>query len=1013
MSLQAKFLKLRLFLEGTEIPCISATVQMYLNAASTAAIQIVPLDSIEQFKQKTLIHLFYYNFLDERDVDPNDFSRYNLLFCGEVIAYNYVKGALGRSAVLQCADLTNNWNRAFQYQITYGPNGNFLTPAAANYAAGTNKFNNIVDGHATVLGSWLRRSPKTPGLENLKGLLGGIITIIEQFGGVVGHSRGVLDYFTVAELKNKTIQQVTTEDNDETAQKLFDAKEFYEWLENGLTQLGELCSLWDMIRMLFSYIYHEYAPICSPAYSPGTSADLFEDTNKINKALEEVIDSLYDSLNTGELKTRVFNSINKLRLIQEYPFVSKEQKTNMDKAINDLSTLYGAIERTSKFTKLLSSAKKNVENSRVKVDARKYGVTLEKLHSIIFKPECYFVSAPRCNVIFPEQNTQFSYSRNYEQEYTRLRLQSGMLFDIDKEQLFADFSYAPSGKEIRFIGQQEGVGNKLSAVLPWEKFTGVMPKFEYIQDINYVASRQQKQLQKNVKTTQQSSTSDLQKTIQNLAKSYKQKAANFNFYKYRFMSRQIGGSCRFNPMLVVGFPLVVIDEPFIVNREKLIDLVQQRGTKLDSVTDQDIVDNIKDFASLLKAPNQFIGYPTTITHLVGQDGGTTSFNCTHARPHRITGDDFLQIYTGQVKEGMGTVTSKTLLDADTLLKNQDLTKLKFLVSLTPQEPPQKTDTTPELSRPKLKLSGFDVVVPNFRTTTKTEEGSYVGPTRDADILGGSIKVPTKYGTRQLGSNGLNNGTITAVRVVNDLIKKINIQGKDQYVWTSLLVYEDVKNQLIAKPLPLEEILRPSWFSPNYSNLKIGEQIYQKFFKCGSIVDELVFQSQKGLSIQTKANNRFEILDQFTESKDLISDTTNLIQKSLADPVSMESAIDILAFQYGELIREGGDVNQFINDYTSRPIATMENVLGTADLEFVPVGNDIKVTNGKLGFHSIAVSGLKDLIGLVKDPSLPLPSRKGLTILPPAVDPRYERKQQIKKYVEELNLDDGEIIGLIG
>lgn len=1011
MSLQAKYLQLRTFLEGIEIPTISATVQQSLNVASAAAIQVIPLDSLEQLKPKSMVHCFFYDFLDERNVDPTDYTRYKLLFTGEVIGYSYVKGALGRSAVLQCADLTNNWNRSYQYMLTYGPNGNFLTPEAANYAAGSSKFNNIVDGHLGVLGRWLNSKPKTLGLQNVSGLLGGIITLIEQFGGVVGHTRGVQDYFTVAELKNKTMQQITAEENDNTAQQLFDAKEFYEWLENGLVQLGELCSLWDMVRLLFQYIYYEYAPITSPRYISGSDPDKFEDTDKINKILEEVINSLYASPNfqVSDL-LRVFNSIDNLKLVSEYQALSKTQETYINKAISYLQAI---IDKNESFSKNIDLAKKEINKALTKIDAKKENIQLERLNSIVFKPECYFVAAPTCNVIFPEQNTQFSYSRNYEQEHTRLRLQSGMMFDIDKEKLFADFSYAPSGPEIRFIGQQQGEGPRLSAVLPWEKFTGVLPKFEFIQDINYIANKRQKELQKNVKTTTTKKGTDLQKTVQNLAKSYKQKAANFNFYKYRFMARQMSGSCRFNPMLVIGFPLVVINQPFIVDREKLINLAKEKNTDINKITQQDIIDNITNFAEVLGAPNQFIGYPTTISHMIGQDGATTSFSCTHARPHRITGDDFLQIYKGQVQESLGTVTSKTVLSADVLIRKQDYKNLKYLIDLTPQSPPQISSTKPDLPRPKVKVSAFDVIAPDFRADIKTSVGDYVGETQNADIGSGTIKVPVKYGTLQLGSTTVNGGTITAIRIVDDLIKKINFEAKDYYVWNTVIVYEQLENQKVFKPIPLEEVLKPSWFSPLYSNLLIGENIYGKFFGCGSVVDELIFKNQEGLAVQTKADNRFKLLDQMAKDGDSFKNTKDLYQKDLADPVSMESAIDILAFQYAEIINNSGDVNRFISDYTSRPIATMEDILGSADLQLTKVGNDIKVVTGKLGFHSVALSGFGDLAGLVSDPSLPLPSRRDKGTIPPAVDPRPERKAAVQKYYNELQINDDEAIGVKG
>lgn len=1002
-------------MEGLEIPCISCSIQLSINSPALASIQIVPLDSAENLKHKTMVHLFYFDWTDERNIDDlNDFSRYRQIFAGETVGFSYTKSPLGRSLILQCADFSGNWSRAYQYMLTYGPNGNFLTPEAVNYAAGSNKFDNIIDGHLGVLGRYLNSTPKSPGFRNIKGLLGGILTLIEQFGGVVGHQKGVLDYFTVSELKNKMMQQIAAEENDDTAQRIFSAKEFYEWLEYGLSTLGELCTLWDMIRLLFQYIFYESAPNSAPYYVKGTDPDKYEDVEKINTILEEVIASLYDNKDFTNIKIRAFNSIKNLRLVQEYKDISTDQKKNLDKATAELQVIGNTPIYSSSIGENLVAAKKYVTAALRKLDKiEQKAIEVDRLNSIILKPECYLVAAPRCNVVFPEHTTQLTFSRNQEQEYTRLRLQSGMMFNLDEEKLFADFSYAPSGEEIRKLtaeinkqaGKNGSKGQVRSAVLPWEKFSGVLPKFEYIQDINYVANKAQK---------------DLQKNIQGLARSYKQKAANFNFYKYRFMARTVAGSCRFNPYLVVGFPLVVIDRPFIVDREKIIDLALQKGTTIDKVTTQDIIDNIKDLAITLKAPRQFIAYPTTISHLIGQDGASSSFSCTHARPHRLTGDDFLQIYVNAAREGKGKVVTKTLLDADTIQKTNDTKLLQYLIDLTPQVPLVDhslnnflKSTTPVVDRPKLKISGYDVVTPNFRQKEVPSPAEYIGDTQDADIANGSIRIPKKYGKLSPGKKGLV-GNISTVRVINDIIKKIDVGGKNYYVWATLLVYEEQENATILNSIPIEEVLRPTWFSPLYSNLKIGEGIYGKFFGCGSVVDEIVYQNSQGLSIQGGGKDRFDTLDKLTTSGDLLGDLDNLQSKSLTQVPSMESAIDILAFQYGEIIRQGLDVNRFIEDYTRRPIATLEEILGSRDLELKQVGNDLRVSQGSLGFHSVAVSGYGDLIGLLSDPSLPLANRVEKSVLPLNIDPRPERKAAVQEYLNELQIVGGrEVIGISG
>ena len=57
--MQGRILGLKLFLEGQEVPIISANVSGGLNRAAMAKITIPPSDWVHKFKPRTLVHLFY------------------------------------------------------------------------------------------------------------------------------------------------------------------------------------------------------------------------------------------------------------------------------------------------------------------------------------------------------------------------------------------------------------------------------------------------------------------------------------------------------------------------------------------------------------------------------------------------------------------------------------------------------------------------------------------------------------------------------------------------------------------------------------------------------------------------------------------------------------------------------------------------------------------------------------------------------------------------------------------
>ncbi len=269
-------LKLRLFLEGIEVPVIGAAIQSSINAPAAASIQVIPTDRILELKPRTMVHLFYWNFNDDLPDaapvaarDPGAILRgYRLCFMGEMVGLSFLKTPLGRQAVLQCADFSTYWDTTYQTFISYSPNGNFLADTSSVWAGGNSMFDNISASHSGVLNEYLNRSPATEGLKDVKGLMGGIISLLEAMGGVPNHVSGVNDFFTIAELKNHLLQQLTAEQNDNTAQRLFDSKSFSEWLNRGVTSMGELVSFRDMLKLLFQWIYYEVIPITSPMFIP-------------------------------------------------------------------------------------------------------------------------------------------------------------------------------------------------------------------------------------------------------------------------------------------------------------------------------------------------------------------------------------------------------------------------------------------------------------------------------------------------------------------------------------------------------------------------------------------------------------------------------------------------------------------------------------------------------------------------------------------------------------------------
>lgn len=1252
------FLKLRLFLEGIEVPVVAAQIQVNINSPATAAIQIVPSDKVFEFKARTMVHLFFWDFTQEGQLPPQlpagdqlndpfvdapELVNYRLLFSGEVIGVSGSKTPVSRSAVLQCADFSTYWDTTYQFMVTYSPNGNFMSVGgdAAAWAGGSSTFNDITEGHTSVMNTYLRRSPRTEGLQNVKGLMGGIISVLEVMGGVPNNWHGVNDFFTIAELKNKLLEQIVAEQNDSTALKLFDSKAFMDWLNRGMSSMGQLTTFRDMLKLLFKYIYYESVPNPSPMYIRGTGlkdtlvssagqqlsstvqnllgnmavainrrlgdpAPAFNDRALAKKMASDVQDLLDKgqipdaSIKKAGLAVRVltkmtdFGFLTPLKGLSAPASVTARSEARFKKAqlTNNLAwqSAYSAI--TAVLTGKSQTPPASPFLSKKSKQKVAQSFSRDKLYTQIFRPDCFFAAPPRCNVLFPEHVTSFNYSRNYLQEVTRLRLSTGMMFGISGG-LLGSFHFAPDTKEIREFAKQQGNAG-IRALLPWEKFSGILPKFETVHEVNHIATQKQKQLTKNVKGS---------------AASYAQRAANFNYFKYRFAARSCDISGRFNPFLVCGFPAAVIDRPFILDPAEAqrllagglppdaqgptIPLAQQGDLKND-----DPSEIIRKVARLAGAPTQYMGMVAGLSHNCDQGGGTTNVTLTHARSHRITEDDFLLTYAKQVTTDAQIEIKTTVLDAEELLKKGDWKRLKFLIDATPQNIPQQAEARIGMTEEEfaLSLSGFNVAstgsplegryglpadflvqagLSPFSTVSRptgapptgnvpalaafvllappqdqlqtsaaivsgeiiTPEGRQTlrGGVQEAQLQGSSktILEPSPYagGSKAIrpGSKGPLGGQVVQIECFTDTVlmmtgaelnKKTSryatvaqlqranptdpltdpdvsaeesstvafasqvglsqagipqgitipqvqqasrrriggtnfASNKAIFMWRKIAIYEKVKRKVaISKTIPIEEVLRPPWFSPLYSNFFIGENIYRPFFGTGSVVDEMLFQltappsagttirvgneevditgPQGGGTVQasavvnTSAQNVRSILSKIDAAG---GDTKKIAQilddnrtQLIGDTPDVESAIDTLAYIYGEVRRLGRDVHRFVNEYTYRPIATLKDIFGSDDLEYKlgPDGKSLEVLSGTPGFHSTAVlrpPNNVNLLGLADDPDLALPRlspRGAVGTLSKTLDPREQRREQVEEYVKDLQSWFGKLgIGLLG
>lgn len=1023
---------------------MSAALTIGVNGPASASIQIVPLDQGTDLKPRTMVHLFFMDHAPlakekeeaiKRGVREEDLERagFKLLFTGEVIGFAFTQSPMARGLVLQCVDFSSYWDAVHATAMEYGPNGNAFNNQSSIYGSNAALFDDIVNFQSEMLVSWLRQQPLTPGLQQVSGLAGGIIRMLEAIGGVPTHHKGVNDFFTFSELRGRILAQITAEEKDDTARRILQGKVFDEWLRNGLQNIGQQVTFRDMVKLLCRYIYYDVVPNPVAKYDFGydggsertTSTSSISESPLAIKAAADLVTQI-SNLNglESELPATVKNATGAVADVLEQTVkdvaklgsAANVPKFKIQNAASNLRILQQTFSiqtpSTEDITRTittarsdLAEARKFLVNSDTKVTVTtgvKSTATTARLRTQILRPDCYFAAAPRCNVIFPEHFSQVSYDRAYLTEVTRsLTMVYNTL--VGRDELLADKIMAPNiGLDMAKIQRQ--VGNSSYRVLmPHERHTGIIPRTEWLPNTAAFDKSQGKEKMRGARLN------------------WVNRAALFHFFKYRFGPRRVSIAGKFNPFVVCGFPAVVILKPFQPKPEKLREVLKLAADA--AIDDQAVLDAVQTNASALEAPYQLVGMVGSIQHNIDQSGGTTSLMLHHARRHLGADDEFVNIFSE--KETTSKRRVKVPLVFDKVAASTDPKLMALLVGVTPQDDKIQKSKKVLQTRNKTKDYTKDTLDPatgkivtvsksrDIQQTTEVVLSNSDDPVQTGRIDGSETDVltPSPTGTITRGAKG-RFGTIVGVQVVSsDRATVASGTYKGKKAFREVILHEDVTIG-VTESIPVEEIIRPSWFSPNYSNPKIGKNIYMPFFGTTSIIDELAFT---GLTADELFSPENPDGDTFDPTQKLQEVQQSLVDKDKSrSRLSIERAINVIAYLYGMVKINGKDVDQYVREYGQRPIATMIDILGSSDFsaEYGPTGA-ITSTTGTAGFHSIAVDRksieLGNLTGLLEDPNRQLPriNNQGKKApISPVYDVRNEKLQKVDAYIRALKAGPG-------
>ena len=1066
-------LGLRLFLEGIEVPVISAQIQVVADSPAAASIQIIATDAAIDFLPRTMVHLFFYDFVAaashtptvDQDVADFDHQQYKLLFMGEVQGITFSKDTSNRSIMLSCVDFSNYWDTTYQYnfggQLLGGRREAAFIGANANLLTGP-----LGHGVGTVSRLLAGNSANFP---ELRGLLAGIVHVLEAVGGTYQGAwtfKGANDFTSIAELRIKLLRQIWAAEKDTSTKNLFQRKTFNMWMNRECGGLSKLVTFRGLVQLMQRFVYHEIYPNPAAYYQPATpnltrvrttSTDISQDPRTASfwqnmeaietsrgavegmfnqypptgqadpgREIEAALNFMNKTLKQSMVSVPVVPGLNLLRNVADMDAALKDIRvqicttngnglavdpnrigdpTRLQAAKNDLDKMYAAYQA--------------MLGSQIKHE-KKIGYTKpDRINNQIYRPDIWFAAAPRCNVLFPEMYSTFSWQRNFLREVTRLELQ--LTHEVlGDDSLFNKRNYAPNVKDMRKgVTLSSRKFNHL--IMQHELMTGIIPMYEKMTQANLFAMRG--------KAIQQDVGGGVKKD------EYAQRAVDHQYFKHRFSSRQMSANGRFNPWFVPGLPSVIIDKPMKADDlaiaampvdEMVAKLKETQGSSYESVQPDPKTGSGKPSrAKLLRnlINYQYTGVCVQLSHSVGQDGGTTSYAFAQARVHRED-TEFLGVdkvtrsrKTGKTNSHKNTYAYPAGMKPKVGGKGPRGGKITAVKDVTPK--PVMVGQFNALSGVVENADPFGVRPTNPHYLVASYDGN---------------------GMVEVGVGIISEDPTVTIYSAWQVTETIDVREK----------YEDRR--------PMEEAIRPPWIWDGWCNLKIGGT-YTEMIGTNAITDVQGVISQatlgmgfagadeqtalsetkdgyaagSGAFLQRDDRGTFQystkqppIQDQPTQNdvvKRIISDPFGIknvpAQQIGAADVFMidsdrtiEASIDFLVRAYSMVKVGGFDVGDFIRQYTWRPIMNIDQLLGTRDLYLDPTGDT--PLSGKEGFHSRAFGDEENLAGLV---NAKVTSILGLSVKKDhatlmRLDTRKRKWQAVMDYVDELTGENGSR-GLLG
>ncbi len=874
--------------------------------------------------------------------------------------------------------------------------------------------------------------------------------------------RGCNDFFSLAELRLKLVYMIAAAENDDSSRRQLAQQAFAMWGRRYASRLSQIASYREILGVVMQYIQHSVFPVVGPRYvhpqyrsrtRRRTVTGRFANTTQGRQILADLTalkNSLQYTINRMKYQTTDYPvesisaqllSVNGrcMQLIARCNALGHSTPAERLQVAADESTRLRAIYQEGRgatsrniyranqmeINARAEDALSGVNDARSFFDSQttsrttesRYDVNAgERLNMQVIRPDIYMCSPPKCNVIFPELANSIQFSRTFMREVTRMRLTvSDEIFGADA--LLDQYYFAPDVEvmgalppaQLRDGSMSGNQGRSLSRaafskrIMEHELYTGVVPVFERLNEINIYNSGNQ------------------EVDVRGLRIPYVMRAVNHQFFKHRWAQRQLSFAGKFNPYLVVGFPCVIIDRYMTRRQVELagsrgIEYVERSGGEVRAIgmespdgsvegMEEEVYRQQYDAWQVLRetVPTQFIGMMETVQHSISHNSTSTSAQLSHVRMHRereeLLGANVRQLNRRAVNQVRGRVVESRRQ------RRRGPGRMESMTADPDDSRARRQTTVAALEQPQVGMVG-----PNFGEIIEVVESSETGSFPLFGTYFGAIPLRR----RRTYPVGL---TLPAIDLGDEVVGQVG----DPLMEVTLHAYSIVEliDRFVGQEVevPIEDFLRPPWMSDVWKRDRIG-RTYEQFFGIGAITDSTAITTQVGHQTSAAQADPVEEALAAAEAERRRLATSDPIQqdgRTVIDAgleITVERAIDLLVRSYSAIRHNNLDVHEFIRAYTWRPMATLVNILGSRDLELDASG---RVVSGIEGLHSRAFGhgelgrNLRNLVDEDVRQILGFNIEQDRGQVLERMDKRAEKAAKVAEYMRELE----ESRGLLG